>query len=543
MPQFSARFAGAAQRLRAAVLMGGRRPSLVVVVLVFLFIGFVYFSRAITWPHLSDNDPAYYFGVAKYMASTGRLEEPIIWHFLLDYESVFHPPFDYWPGGVSIVLVPFFWLLGPTKAASGIMASLFGFASTIVFFRLMSSRISEKLLPITLMATWLFAFSPALAVYRFEPEGVVPFQFFLLLALLCLFQGRLQTALIASFCGLFFRGDGLLFFLLVLALCFFQNAFSLQPNERKTARLIGLTCVLVAGYLVFNLIVTHALMPPAARLSFRLADYSQLYCFGDPELLSNVEAIKRIVTWDFMANRITAVNQAFDVLVPFLNHRGLFGLLSVCGIFFVVRKQWSAAALVLFVVGYSYALAFAQPVVFAWWRTLHILIPVIYLIGGIFVGSVVRILGAKERRLVLGQLVLVGLFLASPGFSEVYSLQRPPFTDLEERLRALDAIVHDTVIASDRPWWVIANTSNASVQIPGNGEQALRKAIEDFGITHILTTGYLSPGSQTTEFLDQLKQRENVHLGRFTIRVIRRDGDLILAEVVPRVEKSTKLIQ
>src|SRR5215510_1467965 len=61
-----------------------------------------YISLALKVDGNNDNDAAYYLGVARYMARTGRFEENIVWHFLGRPDSVFHRPFNYWQGLTSL---------------------------------------------------------------------------------------------------------------------------------------------------------------------------------------------------------------------------------------------------------------------------------------------------------------------------------------------------------------------------------------------------------------------------------------------------------
>ena len=42
----------------------------------------LYLDRGLKAPAIWDNDGAYYYGVARHIARTGRLAEPIVWHFL-----------------------------------------------------------------------------------------------------------------------------------------------------------------------------------------------------------------------------------------------------------------------------------------------------------------------------------------------------------------------------------------------------------------------------------------------------------------------------
>src|SRR5262249_39910485 len=83
----------------------------------------------------SDNDSAYYFGVARHIARTGRFEEPIVWHFLSHAPGLPHAPFDYWQGLAALVLVPALWLFGPTvKVALIVVALIDGIGLALLWY-------------------------------------------------------------------------------------------------------------------------------------------------------------------------------------------------------------------------------------------------------------------------------------------------------------------------------------------------------------------------------------------------------------------------
>src|SRR4030095_13801061 len=85
---------------------------------------------------ITYNDGAYYYGVARHMAFTGRFEEPIVWHFLHPPDRIVHAPFDYWAPMTSLLLVPSLALFGATPQTANTTMSIVSAASLLAFWYL-----------------------------------------------------------------------------------------------------------------------------------------------------------------------------------------------------------------------------------------------------------------------------------------------------------------------------------------------------------------------------------------------------------------------
>lgn len=156
-----------------------------------------------------DNDSAYYFGVAGHIVRTGRFEEPLVWQFLARHSSgITHPPFDYWQGLTTLLLIPPFLLFGVSHSVAGITMAVFSGLGLLCFWRL-TTRGALRSPPVQFVALVLFALSPALRVYRFDSESVVVFQLLLLASLWAYAEGRHVLSVVTACLLMITRGDGL----------------------------------------------------------------------------------------------------------------------------------------------------------------------------------------------------------------------------------------------------------------------------------------------------------------------------------------------
>ena len=104
-----------------------------------LVIALHYLSIAGEMASNRQNDAAYYHGVARWIARTGTLDEPIVWHFLTRPDHAVHPAFDYWQGLTSIWLAMPMALFGGThEVATYAMAFLSG--CTVLTFAYLVTR-------------------------------------------------------------------------------------------------------------------------------------------------------------------------------------------------------------------------------------------------------------------------------------------------------------------------------------------------------------------------------------------------------------------
>jgi hypothetical protein len=191
------------------------------------------------------NDGAYYYGVARHMAMTGRFEEPIVWHFLHPPPNLIHAPFDYWGCMTSLLLVPGLLLFGATPETAFRSMSLISAAGQLAFWYLICFALPLRHRITQLIDLALFAFSPAMVIYRFQPESVAVSQLFLLLSLIAFSRQRSALAVLCAFGLLLARSDGLILFALIFLAVLLRRA---PPNAAHAAgrirpALVGLACI------------------------------------------------------------------------------------------------------------------------------------------------------------------------------------------------------------------------------------------------------------------------------------------------------------
>jgi hypothetical protein len=228
------------------------------------------------------NDGAYYYGVARHMVRTGRYEEPIVWHFIRPPETIVHTPFDYWGSLTVLLLVPPLAVFGATPETAFVTMSALAAASLIAFWYLICIALPLRYHATQLLALVLFAFSPAMDVYRFQPESICVAQLFLLLALIAFCRQRVVLAVLCAFAILLARGDGLILFALIVLALLLRAAVMHGAGGTDTRNMV-LTAVGCLGiYAVWSLASFGTLAPPAPQLLPFLPTYAQVFDFGAP---------------------------------------------------------------------------------------------------------------------------------------------------------------------------------------------------------------------------------------------------------------------
>src|SRR5262249_38166445 len=218
-----------------------------------LVVAAIYLATGASLHEIIYNDAAYYYGVARHMALTGRFEEPLVWHFLRPPNGIVHAPFDYWGCLTVLLLVPPLAVFGATPETAFLTMSAVTAASLLAFWYLICIALPLRYHAAQLLALVLFAFSPALDVYRFQPESICVAQLFLLLALIALCRRRVVLAVLCAFAILLARGDGLILFSLIVVALVLQE---LRIEGRRaagvrTAVLVALSCLAV--YVLWSL--------------------------------------------------------------------------------------------------------------------------------------------------------------------------------------------------------------------------------------------------------------------------------------------------
>ncbi len=494
-------------------------------------VGFVAVGRAL--PGSTDNDSAYYIGVARYIARTHQFREPIVWQFLNHAPSVFHRPFDYWHGFASLCLVPIFMLFGDSYRVAGTTMGVVSAATLGLFTYLIVFAAPLRNAALQVLALLLFAFSPALLAYRFDVETIPFVHVWLLLSLIALARRRLVLAT-ASACLLFLsRADAAMISVL---LCLSAAYLTFEPTARARdlVRVSFTISVFALLYLGYHLLVFGTPGPPGALMAARLVDGNAPYCWVDaPQLWTFAERTAP----QFVADRVQVALTTLQQVAFFPNYPLWLGcaLLATAPAASPRRGLDRVARLVLF--GGAAGIALASPAVFAWWRSLHPLLPAFVLVGAYGAETLFDDLWCflRERRVRRGWLRLslgVSLLafvvsLLSPLHIAAPRGEGPAFA---KELAELDTTFAGETVMSARSWWVLAYTKAPSVGLPFNGEQGIGAVLRRYHPKWVLiVNGENLLGS--SEVVKALLEGRQDHIDGVPLRLERRSAALTLYAV------------
>ena len=248
-------------------------PAALLVTAGCICVAYVLVGRTVAWN--TDNDPAYYFGLARHIVTAHRFDEPIVWHFLIKPPAVAHPPFDYWAMLPALALVPFFFLFGPTHHVAGVVMGLVSGLSIVGFAYLVSVAAPFRSRLIQLIALLLFAFAPALMRFRFDVETVTFVHLWTIAALVCLARGRWEAAVVLSFLIFLSRSESVVLTAILWTAAGLAAARSADARRLRRVLAAALACAAayVAGcFALFHdaRAPRHAPGPPPHRLRLAL---------------------------------------------------------------------------------------------------------------------------------------------------------------------------------------------------------------------------------------------------------------------------------
>lgn len=460
----------------------------------------VYLGVALNMVGGRENDASYYFGVARWMAAHGTLEEPIVWHFLAPPRAIVHPAFDYWQGLTSVLLAIPMAIFGRTHlVASVTMAvlsalSVWLFAYLVVIAKPLASRATQ------LAAVLAFALSPAMQAFRFDTETLVVFHLGQLGSLIAIAHGRAALAAALAFLVFLTRADGLVTCGLIWLFLVVRALPALRTREGRIAfgRLALAIAAVLALYVQSNLARFGHTTPPGARQAPFLTDYLQLYVY-DPRRHpgSIVDLLASRMSLSNLENALDDVFHAFSNIDYVLEQQALLALLPV-GLFVFWRSRTDDAGLHRLSLGLALfgalAIAWIGPVVFSEGRTLHGLVPAMTLAVMMSAELPARALAdaLKKRRPELSRTVFA---LATAAILVPTLMWLRPYrplailrTDFEAELASLDPLLEGANVATTTPWWVIANTESPAVLLPAQGEDAMARILHRYDVAFVLFT-------------------------------------------------------
>jgi hypothetical protein len=522
--------------------MGPWELCLLAVVMA-IAVAYLALGSRVDW--LVYEDAAYYYGVARHMALTWRFEEPIVWHFLHPPERLVHAPFDYWGAMTSLLLVPPLALFGATPATALVTMSAISALSLVAFWYLICIALPLRYYATQLLALVIFAFSPAMDLYRFQPESISVAHLFLLLSLIAFCRKRLVLAILGGFCLVLTRPDGLILFALIFFVVLLQarRGVGACPHQVWHLVLVGLACA--ATYVLWSLASFGTLTPPGPQILPSLGKYAEVYDFGVPHQVSWSEIVDRL-EWHFVAGRI---RMAFDTLraIPFAPGLDWWLAIAIVPAGGLLRRPLSPESLIwLLCFGGYFLLACVSGAGFARVRAPYTFTPLVVLAGALGLDAILAQLEAwmeharsiRLRAVTIGAGVLalcsvllgrlpvlrgVPMLASLPVAAEIIAQAQPAL-----ELTTLDRVLRGEPVASNRPWQIIAYTRSPAVSIPQNGDAAIEAVLARYQVRWMVIFGappWWCSGESCTLF-NRLLSTERTDLGRFRLERIPVDAML-----------------
>jgi len=440
-------------------------------------------------------DGHYYFGVARHIAQTGRLEEPIVWHFLTPPASLVHPPFDYWGGLTSLVLVPVLWLTGGSYDAALVAMTLVSVLSLLGFWYLVNVA-SPLRHPLARLITLLvFCFSPAVRSVRFDTETIALTHLSLVLSLIAFARGRWAQAAAWSFLVGLTRTAGMFCWVIVVVAAALRIVG--EPRERRVASLGRVALVVVALASLFvgnNLFQFGTLTPPGSARVLQLASAKELLVYHAPGEGSSPAPPGAVRPERLLAGLGRALRALRDE--PLVPAETTWLVLAVLGSLLSGRPTvWLALALlatpfVTIPLQPTRPLADGSLVALSSREIMPLLPPVVFA-GGAALDRIAGLLGAWRRD---GRLARPkALASAAVAFAACWIFVGPldPYGDRPRAsmdLAPLEEALRGEPVATFLPYNVIAYTHSPAVSIPINGEAAIEAVLRRYGVRWLLLT-------------------------------------------------------
>ena len=225
-----------------------------------------------------QNDSAYYYGVARHIALSRRIEEPIVWHMVDLPPTIRHAPFDYWGGLTPLVRAPALAVFGATPHVAFLAMAAISGLSVVLFWHLVCVALPLRYRALQALTLLAFAFSSSADTYRFDTESLPVHHCVLILAMIGLATDRLLLAVVAGFLLLLNRTDGMVLFIALT----FVAALRARARPGGVRRVAAAAGGLLTAYVVRNLISFRAPLPPGASAGTAIKDQWDLFALHLP---------------------------------------------------------------------------------------------------------------------------------------------------------------------------------------------------------------------------------------------------------------------
>lgn len=482
---------------------------------------------------LADNDGAYYFGVARHIVTTGRFEEPIVWHFVDPPPQLVHPPFDCWgPMTVMVLLLPLF-VFGATPSTAILTMTVVSCLTLVAFWYLVTVALRLRHFASRFAAVVLFTLAPVGAVYRSQPESPVLVHLLVLSSLIVFARRRFVTASVLAALLVVTRSDGI-FLAVVVGVLVGVAAFRRSP--RDGARVVLALTVCLASYLGWSLVSFGTLSPPAVGAFPFLSDYALIYHYG-AVIDRTPEVLLARIDWGSLAGRAGVAIEGLR-RNTFVIGQDAWLLLGTAGGLNAQGGPTRPLIWLLFFVSYPLHV-WLSGVTFATWRAPVGYLPLLVLVGAMALDRLLTMVagwGRLRSPLVRGLTRSATVFaLAMPFlFSARFVGHRdePAREDQRRFFEGVDGLVQGSPIGSNFPWQAIAFTRSPAVSLPANGLDALAAIVERYRVPFIAVYG--EPPSQLKEPFDRAKESGRFEQGALTLELVSAQNGGALFRVVLR---------
>jgi hypothetical protein len=530
--------AGAGVLLRSTDANPSRLWTLFLLALA-VAVGVTYIAIGTQTREIAQNDGAYYYGIARHMALSGRFEEPLVWHFLHPPDTLVHPPFDYWGCLTALLLVPSLWLFGAAPETAFVTMSAISAVALIAFWYLICVVLPLRYWMTQLLALVLFAFSPMMLEYRFQPESITVAQLAILLALVAFARRRFLVAIVFAFGVLLARGDGLILFGLTCAAVLLAQARDADTPPSRYWASLGTIFLCVATYVGWSWLSFGTLTPPAPRALPFLAEYWQVFDFGPAPERPWSELLHRF-DWPYIRSRFELLRISLPLLWFTPEPTAWLALTAIPALaLFRRRPPVEVLIWVLAVVGFLTVVWVAGPGFYIG-RTPATFTPLFILAGSLGVDAVLARLdswsaaGRAPARPLLATVVafcLCAFFLTRlPALAVSHTAVKPRWrTSVGE----LDAMLGGEPVASNRRWYVIAYTGSPAVSVPYNGEAAIEAALRRYGARWVVLFGRPpAAGGESRRFLQALASGSKRAIGALRLERVPAPASLSVFRII-----------
>lgn len=506
-------------------------------------IGVTYIAIGTQTREIAQNDGAYYYGVARHMALSGRFEEPLVWHFLHPPEDIVHLPFDYWGCLTSLVLVPSLWLFGATPETAFVTMSAISAVALLGFWYLICVALPLRYWATQLLALVLFAFSPLMIEYRFQPESIPVAQLAIVLSLIAFARQRYGLAILFAFGILLSRSDGLILFALTSAAALAVAVGDRATDPRRPWKALAAVLVCTGTYVGWSWASFGALTPPAPRMLPFLDEYLQVFDYGVTHQQSWATVLHWF-NWEYLSGRADFLVQ--PLWLPFLSFtpapRVWFALVLIPALLLFRRRRpvevfiWTLA-----VVGFLTLLWVSGPGFYVG-RAPATFTPLVILAGALGMDAVFDRLapwgvrggwgGSRPLLLTLGLFFLCHFFVARlPAYGVAPAAAHPRW---RTSVSQLDAMLRGEAVASDMPWYMIAYTASPTVSIPFNGEAAIAAVLKRYGARWLVVFGRpVRTGGESHDVIHALASGARSTIGDLRLERVAAPPRLLVFRVSP----------